>query len=156
MPTTVAPNIDLSNYVTTSTLTNQLSNYSLTTHNHNGVYATASHTHSNYASTSHTHSNYLTSSSVSSYIKTVTGTFSGQGNINLGFKPMLVIIGATSKTYNEDGGARDVIICTRGSSVGVGGSPCYGNNKITSTGFNLDGLQIVTSSYSYTYVAFKP
>jgi len=130
-----------------------LNNYALTTHNHNGVYATASHTHSNYASINHTHSEYLTSSNISDYIY-VTGTFSGQANVSLGFQPVLVLIGAIS--LMDDSPCRNSLILTRGATVGIGDPVGTSSKKITSSGFNLNGLQLVKTGQSYYYIAFRP
>lgn len=57
--------------------------YSLTTHNHDGKYASSSHTH-NYASSSHTH-DYIQSSSSSNYkVSTYGGSTGGEVSLRAG------------------------------------------------------------------------
>ena len=73
--------------------------YSLLTHDHAGVYATAGHTHTEYAPLNHTHNNYAQTVHSHDW-GTITGTISNQTDLN---NALLLKLNATTNTFDNYG-----------------------------------------------------
>mgnify|MGYP003969885863 CR=1 FL=1 len=137
---------DLTNKPTIPTNNNQLTNgmgyitsanlsgYSTTSHNHNGVYAPNSHSHSNYAASNHNHSGVYAPAnhthSGSGFSGTYTAASSAIFTMTGSDKSAFTVVSATS---------------ARGSELKLQGKDVTGTQHIRAT---PEGLQVVNGSYA--------